>query len=330
MFAVSIRRLQHEAIAVAAGLAVVAVVAVVTGSRMNADYRSSGLARCLSAGSRGECEPLISRFGDQFDGLQVLIIPLVLLPALVGAFVGGPLVARELEAGTHRFLWTQGVTRRHWYAMSAVATLTLAAVAGAAYAGVAALWLDTTNAVTDERFGQLYDFQGLVPIAASVFAVATGIAAGAFVRRTIPAMAATIAIFVVVRLSLAMFLRPRIASAETVAFPYTSADPLGGTGAWTLSNHTVDSSGTVLGSNGSLDITGLTGRCDGLDGGSFGSLPDPAVVERCLRELDVHTVIRYQPGERYWQFQFLESVVLLGFAAAFVGLGAVALRRRAI
>lgn len=330
MFAVSVRRFQHEAIAIVAALAVVVAVALVTGARMNSDYQSSGLAQCLSAGPRGDCESLIGRFGDRFSSLQVLITPLVLLPAFLGAFVGGPLVARELEAGTHRFLWTQGVTRRHWFAVSTSVALGLAALVGATYSAVAALWLDTTNAVTDERFGRLYDFQGVVPVAAAVLAVAVGIAAGATLRRTVPAMAATIGVFIMVRLGVALVVRPRIAAAETISFPFPSNDPLAGTGAWTLSNRTVDATGTVLGSDGSLDISGMVGRCGGLDVGSPGRLPDEAAVERCLRDLDVHTVIRYQPGDRYWVFQLVESAVLLGFAAAFVGLGAVALRRRAI
>lgn len=330
MFAVSMRRLQHEAIAVAAALSVVVLVAVITGSRMNDDYQSSGLARCLSGGPRVDCDSLISRFDDRFSGLQVLIVPLVLLPALLGAFVGGPLVARELESGAHRFWWTQGVSRRRWFAVSASATLALAVIAGAGYSVVASLWLDTTNTVTDGRFGRLYDFQGLIPVAASVFAVAVGIACGAALRRTLPAMVATIGIFIAVRLGVALVLRPRIASAETIDLPYQAVNPLGGSGAWTLSNRTVDASGNVLGSDGSLDITGLIGRCEGVDVGPAGRLPDPEAVERCLRELDVHTVIRYQPGDRFWTFQFAESAVLLGFAAAFVGLGAVALRRRAI
>jgi plasmid stabilization system protein ParE len=38
----------------------------------------------------------------------------VVLPLLVGLFYGAPLVAREIEYGTHRFVWTQGVSRRHW------------------------------------------------------------------------------------------------------------------------------------------------------------------------------------------------------------------------
>jgi ABC-type transport system involved in multi-copper enzyme maturation permease subunit len=36
------------------------------------------------------------------------------LPLLLGAFLGGPLVAREIAQGTATFAWTQGVTRRRW------------------------------------------------------------------------------------------------------------------------------------------------------------------------------------------------------------------------
>jgi hypothetical protein len=36
------------------------------------------------------------------------------VPALIGVFVGGPLLARELETGTSRFAWTQGCGRLRW------------------------------------------------------------------------------------------------------------------------------------------------------------------------------------------------------------------------
>src|SRR5262249_19546761 len=35
-------------------------------------------------------------------------------PALMGAFVGAPVLARELETGTFRYAWTLGVGRRRW------------------------------------------------------------------------------------------------------------------------------------------------------------------------------------------------------------------------
>ena len=33
---------------------------------------------------------------------------------MVGVFWGAPLVAREVEAGTHRLVWNQSITRTRW------------------------------------------------------------------------------------------------------------------------------------------------------------------------------------------------------------------------
>jgi hypothetical protein len=37
-----------------------------------------------------------------------------ILPGLLGVFIGAPLVAREIEDGTWRLAWSQGITRRTW------------------------------------------------------------------------------------------------------------------------------------------------------------------------------------------------------------------------
>ncbi len=39
---------------------------------------------------------------------------LQVVPPLIGAFVGAPVLAREFEAGTFRFAWTQGFGRWRW------------------------------------------------------------------------------------------------------------------------------------------------------------------------------------------------------------------------
>src|SRR5205807_5987504 len=64
---------------------------------------------------------------------QVLIGGYVLqaVPALIGAFVGAPVLARELETGTFRYAWTQGFGRWRW----TLAKLVPLAVAVAAAAG---------------------------------------------------------------------------------------------------------------------------------------------------------------------------------------------------
>ena len=314
MFAVSVNRFRHEAEAALGAIMLIGLLAVITGSRMNSEYRSTGLADCLALHERSSCQPLIDRFGDRFSSMQLLIVPLVLLPALLGTFVGAPLVAREVESNTHRFLWTQGVTRQRWFATSSAVALGLAVIVGSLYSVVAGAWLDTTNRVTDQRFGRLYDLQGVVPVASAAFAVAVGIACGISLRRTVPAMGLTIGIFVAVRIMLALAVRPRLASPITEELAYAGANPLAGTGAWEMSNRTVDATGVVLGQNGSLDISGLSGRCPGIATTVGGPLPDPTLVDRCLRDLDVRTVIRYHPGDRFWTFQFTESAILLCLA----------------
>jgi len=60
-------------------------------------------------------------------GITAVIVSIILqaVPALIGAFVGAPVLARELETGTFRFAWTQGIGRLRW----AIGKLVLLAVA---------------------------------------------------------------------------------------------------------------------------------------------------------------------------------------------------------
>ena len=60
--------------------------------------------------------------------------------AIIGAMIGAPLVAREVEQRTHLAAWTQSVSRRRWYITKIAALATGLAVAGLA-AGAANAWL---------------------------------------------------------------------------------------------------------------------------------------------------------------------------------------------
>ena len=117
-------------------------------------------------------------------------------------FLGATLVARETEHATNVLVWTQTVTRRRWLrskiAMAVAATL----VWSAAVAGLVTWWSGTPNSLYANRFdGTQFDTQSVVPIAFALFAVALGLAAGSVLRRTLPALAATVGIYVGVRLS---------------------------------------------------------------------------------------------------------------------------------
>lgn len=324
MLTVAVRRFRNEALAITGVLLAVGLLALVTGMQMRDEYRSSGLAECLAGG--GECDILIDRFGDKFDNLEIFIVPLVLLPALLGAFVGAPLVAREVEAGTHRFLWTQGVTRSRWFAYVASTAVAVALAAGALYSVIAALWLDTTNSVTGGRLTSLYEFQGALPIGASILATSVGIACGVLLRRTLPAMVATLAVFVVVRMIVATQIRPQLAAPELLDMPVGPNEPVALRDAWIVSETTFDASGRVLGYGGTVQIPpDLAERCP-----RTGNPVDFEAVDRCLQQLGVHTVLEYHPADRFWHFQLIESGILVAVAAVSLVVAAGLLRRRAV
>jgi ABC-type transport system involved in multi-copper enzyme maturation permease subunit len=54
------------------------------------------------------------------------------VPVLIGAFAGAPVLARELETDTFRYVWTQGFGRWRWTLAKLVPlAVVLAAAAGA-------------------------------------------------------------------------------------------------------------------------------------------------------------------------------------------------------
>ena len=86
-------------------------------------------AACHPAGSPA-CMALILNF-HLTSGVLKTGFPLQPAPALIGAFIGAPILAREIETGTFRYAWTQGFGRWRW----TLAKLVIVGVATAAIAG---------------------------------------------------------------------------------------------------------------------------------------------------------------------------------------------------
>src|SRR5271165_6198290 len=134
------RQFRAQAIAAAAGLAVVAVVLGVTGIGLISQYNADGLGTCHSS-----CTSQATRFLDiatkgsdtlLFNGGLVL---LYLVPALIGIFWGAPVIAREFETGTHRLAWNQSISRTRWTLMK-LGLIGLAAVATAGLLSLVITW----------------------------------------------------------------------------------------------------------------------------------------------------------------------------------------------
>lgn len=120
-------------------------------------------------------------------------------------FWGVPLVARDLEQGTHRLAWTQGRSRARWLA----ARLALAAggclVAAAAVTAIITWGLPVQD--TDPMRWFWYESHGLVPFTRVLFALALGAALGALTARAHVAMAVSVPILGIVQLGGARALR---------------------------------------------------------------------------------------------------------------------------
>src|SRR5664280_1943911 len=91
-----------------------AALLVVQGIGMHAAYQAFGLSYSHPA-STARTISFAGTFENEYLGIGMYLPRfLMFLPLVIGAFIGGPLIARELETGTFRFAWTQSVGRARW------------------------------------------------------------------------------------------------------------------------------------------------------------------------------------------------------------------------
>ena len=166
-------------------------------------------------------------FGRYSVNTQPVLAAFLILPPLVGMFVGAPLVARELESGTFRLIWTQSVTRLRWL-LTTIGGLTLVILLVFAAFIPLVFWWKGPFAIGGSGIGsQNYPIEGILPLAYMTFALALGIAAGTLLRRTVPAMFATLVIYVAVALAIGNWLRPNwLPPIATTWNPYLSQGPI--------------------------------------------------------------------------------------------------------
>jgi hypothetical protein len=291
-----------------------------------------------------------ARFQAEAKWHNPLNLLVLAVPALLGAFWGAPLVARELETRTNLLAWTQSVTRSRWF-------LVKFAVAGAASmitAGLLTLmvtwWASPHDRLTDAPYS-VFDHRDIVPMAYALFAVALGVVLGTIIRRMLPAMAATLAAFVVIRIGFGWWIRPRILSPSHSTGVFTLPGPNSvftaprgvGPRDWIFSEKVVTSTGRVVGSYdlgaGQIDglstashgssLNGVTGCANSLP--RLGHSPTPqmqAAVQRCVDSFHLHTIVTYLPSSRYWALQWSEAAIFIGGALALIAGGLWWIRRR--
>jgi hypothetical protein len=258
-----------------------------------------------------------------------LVIMTLGVPILPGLFWGAPLVAHEFETGTNQFAWMQSVTRRQWLAGEAGWMLFAAAAVAGVVSALVTWWSGPDNALLLDAFQPgRFDIMGIVPVSYALFAMALGICAGAVLRRTLPAMAVTIAGFVAVRAVIAELVRQHYLAAVTVlSSPFSNYTPPAGS--WVFAQGLMGPHGQVLSQDGS----GIT-----VDGVPQSALPascqavavrgNPGSVDSCLRAAGYHQYVTFQPGSRYWAFQGIEAGIFVVLAAALIAVAFAVVTRR--
>lgn len=298
------QRMQAASTAVVLGA--LALLLAITGVVMSHDYHSA-LATCSQPGIDCQATSLFSGDGAIID----LVNLTVAAPLLLGVFWGATSVGREYDTGTNVLAWTQSVTRRQWLRGKLVALFASSVVAGTALSVMVSWWSRTWNAYQGNHFDPLqFDIQGFMPIAYSVFAAALGLLAGAAWRRTLPAIATTVAGFVALRLIIEVYVRPYYLT------PITSTIKGMPAGSWGLHTDLLHN-GKVI--TGPISVpTACTPR----------HIHTRDQMNTCLEQFGFRFSSTYQPANRYWTFQWIETGIFVGIAALLVAAAVVLVLRR--
>jgi hypothetical protein len=327
------RQLRAQALIVSAAVAVLAVALAATGGQLAELSRTRGddFLRALASG------------GTEATVYYAGYVAVIALPAVIGVFWGAPLITRELETGTHRLVWNQSITRTRWLATKLAFTGLAAIAATGTLSLLVTWWSDSIDKAVENGltangiFGQarlspaIFDARGIAPMGYAAFAFALGVTAGLLIRRTVPAMAVTLAVFVAVQFLMPTMVRAHLGPDQLTTTITTAnlnglliegpgADApvvdlnvdIGKPGAWVIANETVDAGGKVMGS-----LPSWVSDC----GGPPGTEPQ-ASQEACmakLSELGYRQRVTYQSAGRFWTLQAYDTAIFLGVALLLTG-----------
>ncbi|MFI8537173.1 hypothetical protein ACIGMX_43910 [Streptomyces aquilus] len=117
----------------------------------------------------------------------------------VAAWSAAALVGRELESGTARLAWTQGVTPARWLAAKLTAPALVLIAGGVVFVPVYRWAWSAHRALMgdDWTFADVFAARGPLVVAYGLCALAVGTLTALVVRRTLPAAALAVAVMIV-------------------------------------------------------------------------------------------------------------------------------------
>ncbi|MEV7057637.1 ABC transporter permease [Streptomyces microflavus] len=229
------------------------------------------------------------------DGGTVLL----LLAGLIGVFVAGPLIARELESGTFRLAWAQSVSPAQWLAArlavpAALAVIGLTVLIAVYRWGLWALRGYPYSHVTHWYAPGIFPGTGPALLGFGLLAVAVGALCAVLVRRTLLSMSLTALVLGTAALGLGQRryeLWPTDFRKSAGALSHDQGD-------WLVEMGRLTESGRKL----------YWEDCYAAD-----PLRD---INACMREQGaVAYFAEVHPASHYWPLQLVETGILLALAA---------------
>ncbi|WP_058046702.1 ABC transporter permease subunit [Streptomyces roseifaciens] len=236
------------------------------------------------------------------------------VPVLIGIFWGAPLIGRELESGTWKLALTQGVGVRRWFATRFALAALCTVLGSAVLAALVAWWWSPIANMLDGLYwhdGYIFNATGPAAVACAFFGLAAGTAAGLLIRRTLPAMAAVLGAVVAVRFALNSFRSDWFPPQVWLSQGDAPRREIG--------------SGWSTGEFGFVDAAGrkhaIADACPWGEG-----LPD---LKTCMAQKGFTGRYRtVYPSSDFWSFQWIETGIFLGLAAALIAVVCIVLKRR--
>jgi hypothetical protein len=303
---------------VAALLSVLAGYLWLTGLQIRHAYAA---ATACHPASSFFCGTMISGFSNTYGPAAAALAALLqVVPALIGAFVGAPVLARELETGTFRYAWTLGVGRCRW----TLGKLVPLAIAVAAAAGVFSLLFSWyyqplfTDGNQVPLAPTVFDLRGIVFAAWTLAAFAIGALAGMLIRRVVAAIVATLAACVGLALAAGLYLRQHYMA------PLLTSNPNVPGSAWIISQQWETRGGQPVSQSVLSQVLQGAPQLAGK-----GGVPKSPLVTQYLMQHGYTQWTSYQPGSRFWPFQWIEGGWLLALSLLLIAATIWLVRRRA-
>jgi hypothetical protein len=331
MAGVTWRQHRFALVGVVTLLGVVAVFLWIVGLQVHHAYAAA--IACHPASSPA-CQDLVNTFNGTGTFLANGVI-LQALPVLIGAFVGAPVLARELETGTYRYAWTQGFGRWRWTLGKLVPLAIAVTAATGAFGALLSWYYQPYFATGNQALGLsetspfntgLFDLREVAFPAWTLAAFAIGALAGMLIRRVVPAIAATLAVYAGLAFAAGLFLR------EHYLTPLITTNLTVPGSTWIISQWWTKGGAALSQSTMHQALDPVMQRllpAVPQDQIHLYKLPTLLNAEHYLTQHGYTYWTRYQPGSRFWPFQWIESGWLLALSALLIAATIWLVRRRA-